>query len=190
MKRRHSGILFYGFCTVSIVGVILLARSWMNRNRESISPVSADDMTVTMTDSMATELLQNALPEGFPVSKPEMRFVGDEIEISGTAVTETILSRTAVAEYPELDSVRRILPQTVFFRAAFRAEVQNGSLQLSPSEFQLGEFRIPLGFLPGNVKQTLGELLAQQADRVGFRITAVRVTDGQLSVSAAPNSRS
>ena len=184
-RKKSSNALFLFFCLIIVAGTFVLARSFLKRAPvENEGPPGESALSVTITDSMANELLSSFLPTDFPVDNTSLRFTEKGIHVSGEADTAKIIDLTVEKNYPELAAVKSLLPARVAFSATFSAAMEDGALNVAPQSFSLGGYSIPLGLLPKALKSAVGELIASQIEKTGFTVTGVSLQAGQVTVHA------
>lgn len=182
-RKKTSNALFLFFCFLIVAGTFVLAQSFLKRKAVgNAGQPEKSALSVTITDSMANELLRSFLPADFPVDNTSLQFVEKGILISGEADTAKIIDLTIEKSYPELAAVRSLLPVRVAFSAAFSAAMDDGTLNIAPESFSLGNYSIPLGLLPKALKSAVGDLLASQIEKNGFSVTDISLHTGQMTV--------
>ncbi len=181
-SSKGSGFAFWFFTLITVAGVCILLQ-----NRYALQPVGKEDpaqnggrITVSLSDSKATELVERYLTEEIPVKDVKLTFSQGNLSLAGTAMVEDLLQAAVPETYPEIVMLRRLLPKEVDCSATFSMNCAENGLQILPVAFSVGGHKVPVGFLPTELKKSIGDALRQQVDKTGLRVTAIRLTPGML----------
>ncbi len=187
--KKEEVSLFYVFlCLVIIVGVGYLAVSAftgkLGTGNRPASSTTEGEITLTLTDDKATELLRGSLPENVPLNDLEVKFQSGRIVIGGKADVDGILTSAVTESYPDLGAIKSLLPSNVSFSASFTVSVVGEGVNAEPNEFYLSGYRIPVAFLPSSIKKSLNGAINAAVGNTGLKITGISVGDGRATISA------
>ncbi|MGN1451034.1 MAG: hypothetical protein ACI4XQ_02950 [Eubacteriales bacterium] len=142
------------------------------------------EIVITITEGKAEELLNAALGDGFPVTDIEVGFGDGLIVLSGTASRDALLTEELLSEHPNLYAAKLFVPESAKVGISFTASAENSEIKITPESFTLGGYMLPLGFIPEEVRNALGDIIAKKYIPEGISVVGVTVGEGILTVAA------
>ena len=162
-----------------------------NRRREetkqsssSASDIPDGELVVIMSAEKATELLSLAAEmENISVSDISVSFGEGQIILDGVASTEALMPQELLKKYPNLWLIKQFIPEYARLGVSFTPSVENGELKITPESISVEEIKLPLGFVPVEIRDALCEMIVGEYIPWGFKLRSVLVENGRIIVA-------
>ena len=192
MKRSHVFI----FLSICLVVALLAYFSYpivtgvVDRRRQEAASELSDaaekipegELVIIMSADKATELI-NSYAEGVPLEDISVAFGDGIIVVSGTASRDVLMPEELTVKYPNLWIIKGFIPEYAELGVSFTATVEMGELKITPQSITLQEYKLPLGFLPMEIRDAVGEMITGQYVPTGFVLRSVEVENGRITVA-------
>jgi len=136
-----------------------------------------------MSAEKATELINLAVDESFPVQDISVAFGDGVIVLDGVASRDRLMSEELMAKHPNLWLIKPFIPESARQGVSFTVSVERGELKVNPETFTIAEINLPLSFLPREVRDAVGEMITGQYLPENLSLRSVEVTKGRITVA-------
>ena len=186
-QRKRISKAFIFFLLVIFAGIAYLFRGYYLDKLKmliNISGLGTAEITFTVTEAKATEILSDILKEESSFKNLSVTFQNGKIAVFGDISVRKIITESVTSNYPELSSVVQLLPEVASASVWVEVDVDNGNIRLSPDGFELNGWKIPLGLLPKSYKEAIGEMIIKATDvnSIGLEFLRVSSQNGKLTV--------
>ena len=149
---------------------------------DSAEKIPEGELVVIMSADKATEII-NASAEDVPLEDISVAFGDGVIVVNGIASRDLLMTEELLSKYPNLRLIKSFIPEYAGLGVSFTAAVENGELKITPREFTLQEIKLPLGFLPLEIRDAVGSMITGKYLPEGFVLRSVEVSDGRLIIA-------
>jgi hypothetical protein len=188
-RRKKSNKAFIFFLFVIFAGVAYLLRGYYVDKLKLLvnrSGIASPQITLTVTEIKAAEILSDILKEEKSISNLSVLFQSGKIALCGDIKVKQVITDAVTANYPELSPVVQLFPETTSAAVWVSPYVDNGDLKLMPEGFAINGWQIPLGLLPASYKDAIGEMIIKATDinKLGLEFVDIKSQNGKLKVDA------
>ena len=192
MKKSH----IFVFLSICLVVALLAYFSYpfitgiVDRRRQEAASELSDtaeklpqgEFIIIMSADKATVLL-NTYGEDIPLDEVSVAFGDGIIVLSGIASRDTLMPEELLLKHPNLWLIKAFIPESAEFGVSFSATVENGELKITPESLTLQDFKLPLGFLPMEIRDAVGGMVTGEYVPDGFVLRSVEVSEGKLTIA-------
>ncbi|MBQ1955400.1 MAG: hypothetical protein II350_06635 [Clostridia bacterium] len=149
---------------------------------DSAEKLPEGELIIVMSADKATELI-NLYAEDLPLEDITVSFGDGIIVVEGTASRDALMTEELLVKHPNLWLIKGFIPESAELGVSFVATVENGGLKITPESLTLEKYKIPLGFLPLEIRDAVGEMITGQYVPKGFSLRTVEVENGKITVA-------
>jgi len=155
-QRKRISKAFIFFLLVIFAGIAYLFRGYYLDKLKmliNISGLGTAEITFTVTEAKATEILSDILKEESSFKNLSVTFQNGKIAVFGDISVRKIITESVTSNYPELSSVVQLLPEVASASVWVEVDVDNGNIKLSPDGFEINGWKFLLVFCLKAIKK-------------------------------------
>ena len=150
---------------------------------DTAQKIPEGELVVVMSAEKATELINLAVDESFPVQDISVAFGDGVIVLDGVASRDRLMSEELMAKHPNLWLIKPFIPESARLGVSFTVSVERGELKVNPEYFTIAEINLPLSFLSLEVRDAVGEMITGQYLPENLSLRSVEVTKGRITIA-------